>query len=47
MMEHKGYIGMAEYDDEAEGLHGEVFNIKDVITFQSQSVIDLRTAFQD
>lgn len=47
MMEYKGYIGMVEYDDEAEILHGEVINIKDVITFQAQSVSDLRTAFQE
>jgi predicted HicB family RNase H-like nuclease len=47
MMEYKGYIGIVEFDDEAEILHGEVINIKDVITFQAKSVDELRTAFKD
>jgi len=47
MMEYKGYVGVVEYDDEAEILHGEVINIKDVITFQAHSVVDLRVAFQE
>lgn len=47
MMEYKGYIGAVEYDEEAEILHGEVLNLKDVITFQAKSVSELREAFQD
>src|SRR5690554_1310 len=47
MMEYKEYVGIVEYDDEAEILHGEVLNIKDVITFQAHSVVDLRVAFQE
>ena len=46
-MDYKGYVGIVEYDDEAEILHGEVINIKDVITFQAHSVVDLRVAFQE
>jgi predicted HicB family RNase H-like nuclease len=45
MMEHKGYIGRVEYDDEAKILHGEVINIRDVITFQAKSVDELNSAF--
>ncbi|MFK7692073.1 type II toxin-antitoxin system HicB family antitoxin [Paenibacillus sp. HJGM_3] len=47
MMEYKGYIGRVEYDDEAEILHGEVINIKDVITFQADNVSDLLKAFRE
>ncbi|MDN4619156.1 type II toxin-antitoxin system HicB family antitoxin [Paenibacillus sp. PsM32] len=47
MMKYKGYVGVAHYDSEAEILHGEVMNIKDVITFQATSVEELRMAFQE
>ena len=47
MMKHKGYIGKVEYDDEAGIFHGEVINLRDVITFQGDSVEELRQAFRD
>lgn len=47
MMEYKGYIGKVEFDDAAGVLHGEVINLRDVITFQGDSVQELRQAFQD
>lgn len=47
MMEYKGYIGQVEFDDEADILHGEVVNLRDVITFQGESVLELRRAFQE
>jgi len=47
MMEYKGYIGVVEYDDEAQILHGEVANIREVVTFQAKSVDELERAFQD
>jgi predicted HicB family RNase H-like nuclease len=47
MMEYKGYLARAEFDDEANLFHGEVVNIRDVITFQGQSVAELRQAFED
>ena len=37
----------SEYDDEANNFHGEVINIRDVITFQGKSVDELRKAFED
>jgi predicted HicB family RNase H-like nuclease len=46
-MEYKGYLGHAEYDDEANVFHGEIINIRDVITFQRKSVDELRRAFED
>jgi len=47
MMEYKGYIGKVDFDDEAAVFHGEVVNTRDVITFQGQSVAELKKAFHD
>lgn len=46
-MEYKGYIGQVEFDDEASIFHGEVINLRDVVTFQGETVRDLRKAFRD
>ncbi|MEI2609646.1 MAG: type II toxin-antitoxin system HicB family antitoxin [Candidatus Promineifilaceae bacterium] len=47
MMEYKGYVATVEFDDEADIFHGEVINLRDVITFQGKSVDELRQAFKD
>jgi len=47
MMEYKGYIGKIEVDEEAGILHGEVVNIRDVVTFEGQTVEELQQAFRD
>ena len=47
MMEYKGYIGKVEFDDDAEILHGEIINTRDVITFQGKSVAELIRAFRE
>ncbi|WP_041304338.1 type II toxin-antitoxin system HicB family antitoxin [Kyrpidia tusciae] len=46
-MEYKGYQARVEFDDESGVFHGEVINTRDVITFQGQSVEELRQAFRD
>ena len=46
-MMHKGYEAMVVYDEDAELLHGEVINLRDVVTFQGQSVTELKQAFVD
>ncbi|OGO18516.1 MAG: antitoxin HicB [Chloroflexi bacterium RBG_16_48_8] len=46
-MEYKGYIGKVEIDEEAGILHGEVINIRDVVTFESRTVEELQQAFRD
>jgi predicted HicB family RNase H-like nuclease len=46
-MEYKGYDGKVEFDDEASVFHGDVVNIRDVITFQGKRVAELRKAFRD
>ncbi|MFT5836587.1 MAG: putative HicB family RNase H-like nuclease [Candidatus Azotimanducaceae bacterium] len=46
-MEYKGYIGAVQFDEEAEIFHGEVINLRDVITFQADSVEGLKKEFHD
>ena len=46
-MEYKGYIAKVELDEEANILHGEVVNIRDVITFEGKTVDELKQAFHD
>jgi predicted HicB family RNase H-like nuclease len=43
MLNYNGYIGVAEYDDEAETFHGEIANTRDVITFQSSDAKALKS----
>ena len=47
MLRYKGYAGLVEYDDEVGIFHGEVIDLKDVITFQGQSVEKLEKAFRE
>ena len=47
MMEYKGYQGEVEFDSEAGVFHGEVLNLRDVITFEGSSVDELQQAFRD
>lgn len=46
MMEYNGYIGNVEFDDGANIFRGEVINLRDVITFQGSTVMELRKAFR-
>ena len=47
MMKYNGYIAKVEFDDEAGVFHGEVLNLRDVITFEGKTVGELRKAFRD
>jgi predicted HicB family RNase H-like nuclease len=47
MMEYKGYIGKVEIDEDDLVLHGEVINVRDVITFEGRTVEELRQAFEE
>ena len=47
MMEYKGYAAKVTFDDSIDLFHGEVINTQDVITFQGESVNELRQAFED
>ena len=46
MLEYKGYKGHTEFDDEAGLSHGEVLDLRDVITFQGTSVEELEKEFR-
>jgi len=46
-MTYKGYEAAVEYDKDAETFHGEVANVRDVITFQARSVSELNEAFAE
>jgi len=48
MMEYKGYIGgNIEFDENADIFHGEVVNIRDVVTFQGSSPKELRQGLRE
>ncbi|MDZ7579399.1 MAG: type II toxin-antitoxin system HicB family antitoxin [Deltaproteobacteria bacterium] len=46
-MEYKGYSAKVEFDENANIFHGEIINLRDVITFEGETVDQLRQAFQD
>ncbi|MFZ5902829.1 MAG: type II toxin-antitoxin system HicB family antitoxin [Chloroflexota bacterium] len=46
-MQYKGYLAHIHFDDESNIFHGEVINIRDVITFQGKAVTELRRAFEE
>ena len=46
MMQYRDYLATVEYDDEAELFHGEVINVRDVITFQGRTVTELKRALK-
>ena len=47
MMEYKGYFAKVEFDDDANIFHGEVINLRDIVTFEGETVDELRIAFVD
>ena len=42
-----GYTRIVEFDEDAKIFHGEVIGLRDVITFQGQSVDELEKAMAD
>jgi predicted HicB family RNase H-like nuclease len=47
MLTYKGYTGHVEYDDTEGNFHGEVLDLRDVITFQGKSVEEIERAFRE
>jgi predicted HicB family RNase H-like nuclease len=47
MMTYKNYMAKVVYDDDANIFHGEVINIRDVITFEGSSVLELQNSFKE
>ncbi len=46
-MKYKGYDAIVAYDPDLGAFHGEVINLRDVITFQGRSVSELKRALKD
>ncbi len=46
-MKYKDYEATVKFDEDAEVFYGEVVNTRDVITFQGNSVEELKRAFED
>ncbi len=47
MLQYKGYTGYVNFDDEAGIFHGEVLDLKDVVTFQGKTPDGIVKAFRD
>lgn len=47
VMHYKGYEAVVEFDEDAEIFHGEVINLRDVITFQGATAHELKRALAD
>jgi len=45
MKEYNGYAAAVEFTDNV--LHGEIIGIRDVVTFEAESVPELQRAFED
>jgi len=46
-MKYKGYTGVVELDEGSEVLFGHVIGLRDVITFEGESVAEVTQAFHD
>ena len=46
-MRHKGYTGILEVDDESGLIFGRVAGIRDVVTFQGETVAAARRSFEE
>jgi predicted HicB family RNase H-like nuclease len=46
-MNYKGYTGIVKVDSDAGVLSGQVADLRDVITFQGQTVVEVVQAFHD
>ncbi len=46
-MEYKGYTGIPFIDEESESLYGHVIGLRDVITFQGETIAELAQSFRD
>lgn len=46
IMEYKGYWGSVEYSDEDKVLYGKVLGVKSLISYEGESVADLKVDFE-
>jgi predicted HicB family RNase H-like nuclease len=45
MMQHKGYKGCFEFDEDSDIFHGQIIGIKDIVTFQGRSIDEYLDGF--
>ncbi|MCL2459614.1 MAG: type II toxin-antitoxin system HicB family antitoxin [Desulfobulbus sp.] len=43
----KGYIGTVEYSEEDNCLFGRIGGCRDIISYEGESVVEIRQAFED
>lgn len=46
-LEHKGYLGSVEFNAEDEVFFGKITGIRDLVTFEGDTVAKLKKAFKD
>ena len=47
IIEYKNYLGSVEYSDEDEIFYGKVLGIRDLISYDGESVKELKMSFQE
>jgi predicted HicB family RNase H-like nuclease len=46
-MTYKGYIGTVEYSEDDACLFGRIAGIRDIISYEGESVVEIRHAFEE
>ncbi|MFC1478574.1 type II toxin-antitoxin system HicB family antitoxin [Candidatus Margulisiibacteriota bacterium] len=46
-IQHKGFIGSVHYNDNDKVFHGKILGINDLVTFEGESVKELKAAFNE
>ena len=46
-MTYKGYIGTVEYSEEDACLFGRIAGIRDIVSYEGESVMEIRKAFEE
>lgn len=47
MLTYKGYTGRVDFDPEAGVFHGQVLDLRDVVTFEGRNAEEVERAFRD
>ena len=47
VIRYKGFLGSVHFDADDEVFHGKIEGIQDLVTFEGQSVGELKNAFQE
>ena len=47
LMRYKGYLGSVEYSEEDEILHGKVLGIRSLLSYEAETIKELRRIFEE